>query len=90
VQYQVRVTTGAASAVAVNLAADVTVGFRTLAPIVVSQVYGGGGNAGAPYNRDFIELLNRTDAAIDLTGWSVQYASAAGSTSCKARAGAPN
>jgi len=80
VQYQVRVTTGAASAVAVNLAADVTVGFRTLAPIVVSQVYGGGGNAGAPYNRDFIELLNRTDAAIDLTGWSVQYASAAGST----------
>jgi uncharacterized protein len=27
--------------------------------VVISQVYGGGGNAGAPYNSDFIELFNR-------------------------------
>jgi predicted extracellular nuclease len=46
--------------------------------IVVSQVYGGGGNSGAPYSNDFIELFNRGDAPVDLAGWSVQYASAAG------------
>ena len=29
--------------------------------IVISQVYGGGGNAGATYTHDFIELYNPTD-----------------------------
>ncbi|UQZ34547.1 hypothetical protein C2I18_14080 [Paenibacillus sp. PK3_47] len=41
---------------------------------VISQVYGGGGNSGAKYKNDFIELYNPTDAAIDLTGWKVRYA----------------
>src|SRR5262249_26279082 len=27
--------------------------------VVVSQVYGGGGNTGAPYTNDFVELFNR-------------------------------
>src|SRR5687767_2656670 len=44
--------------------------------IVISQVYGGGGNAGGQFNNDFIELFNRGTAPIDITGWSVQYASA--------------
>ena len=48
--------------------------------LVISQVYGGGGNSGSPWHNDFIELFNPTTAAVDLTGWSVQYASAAGST----------
>ena len=47
--------------------------------IVISQVYGGGGNAGAEYRNDFIELFNRGTEAVDLTGWSVQYAAATGS-----------
>ena len=47
--------------------------------IVISQVYGGGGNSGATYKNDFIELYNRA-AAVDLTGWSVQYASSTGSS----------
>jgi len=46
--------------------------------IVVSQVYGGGGNVGAPYTNDFIELFNRGSSTVSLTGWSVQYASATG------------
>jgi DNA/RNA endonuclease G (NUC1)/uncharacterized protein YjdB len=46
--------------------------------VVISQVYGGGGNVGAPYDRDFVELFNRGKEAIDLTGWTVQYASANG------------
>lgn len=46
--------------------------------IVISQVYGGGGNAGAQYQSDFIELFNRGSVPAMVTGWSVQYAAAAG------------
>lgn len=46
--------------------------------VVISEIYGGGGNSGAIYKNDFIELYNPTSATIDLTGWSVQYISAAG------------
>lgn len=48
--------------------------------IVISQVYGGGGNSGAAYTHDFIELFNRGNSAVSVAGWSVQYASATGST----------
>ena len=48
--------------------------------IVISQVYGGGGNSGATLRNDFIELFNRSHEPVDVTGWSVQYASAAGSS----------
>ena len=44
--------------------------------VVVSQVFAGGGNAGATYANDFVELFNRGATAIDLTGWTVQYAAA--------------
>jgi DNA/RNA endonuclease G (NUC1) len=47
--------------------------------IVISQVYGGGGNGGATYQHDFVELYNPGTIAFDLTGWSLQYASATGS-----------
>lgn len=48
--------------------------------MVISQVYGGGGNTGAPYTHDFVELFNRSSATIDISGWSVQYASSAGTS----------
>ncbi|MEN9644158.1 MAG: hypothetical protein RL238_827, partial [Actinomycetota bacterium] len=48
------------------------------ADIVIGQVYGGGGNTGAPYQNDFIELFNRGTSTVSLVGWSVQYASATG------------
>ena len=47
---------------------------------VINQVYGGGGNSGATFTNDFIELRNLGSTPLDLTGWSVQYASAAGTT----------
>lgn len=49
-------------------------------PIVISQVYGGGNSNGATFKNDFIELFNRGATAVDVSGWSVQYASATGST----------
>ena len=49
-------------------------------PVLISQVYGAGGNSGAIYNSDYIELYNRSEAAVDLAGWSVQYASASGTS----------
>ena len=44
--------------------------------LVISEAYGGGGNSGATLKNDFIELYNPTNAAISVTGWSVQYRSA--------------
>jgi hypothetical protein len=48
--------------------------------VVISQVYAGGGNAGATFTNDYVELLNRGSSSIDLSGWTVQYATAAGTT----------
>ncbi|WP_203981076.1 lamin tail domain-containing protein, partial [Planotetraspora silvatica] len=46
--------------------------------VVISAVYGGGGNAQAVFKNDYIELANTTDHPIDVSAWSIQYASAAG------------
>ena len=52
---------------------------RAVSPdVVISQIYGGGGNSGATLTNDFIELFNRGTSTVSLTGWSVQYASATG------------
>ncbi len=51
--------------------------------VVVSQAYGGGGNAGATNRNDFIELFNRSASPVNVTGWSVQYASATGTSWAK-------
>ena len=46
--------------------------------VVISQVYGGGGNSGATFRNDFVELLNRGTTPVSVEGWSVQYASSMG------------
>ncbi|MEZ5460762.1 lamin tail domain-containing protein [Dokdonella sp.] len=48
------------------------------AQVVISQVYGGGGNSGATYTNDFVELFNRGNSAQSLANWSIQYSSATG------------
>jgi predicted extracellular nuclease len=68
-----------------------TAGFDTCAPaacpavtgsIRISQVYGGGGSSDAAtsFNRDFVELFNAGTSPVNITGWTVQYASSAGTT----------
>ncbi len=49
--------------------------------VVINEVYGGGGNAGATYTNDFIELTNRSSAPVSVDGWSVQYHSGSASGS---------
>jgi predicted extracellular nuclease len=65
---------------AAALAAAFSAPALAASPVVISQVYGGGGNSGASLKNDFIELFNRSSEAVDISGWSVQYASAAGSS----------
>jgi endonuclease G len=48
--------------------------------ITISQIYGGGGNSGATYRNDYVELYNPTNGPVDLGGWTIQYASATGTT----------
>jgi len=50
------------------------------AQVVINEVYGGGGNSGATWKNDFIELYNNSSSPVTLAGWSVQYASSTGST----------
>ena len=50
------------------------------ASVVINEVYGGGGNDGATYKNDFIELVNTSSAPVRMDGWSVQYASANGTS----------
>jgi hypothetical protein len=61
----------ATASITVTVAAHVQTG-----RLVISQVYGGGGNSGSTYTNDFIEIFNPGSAAVSLNGWSVQATSA--------------
>ena len=52
----------------------------TAGRLVISQVYGGGGNNGAPYSNDFIEVFNAGKGVASLKGKSVQFVNATGTT----------
>ena len=65
-----------ASAVVCFLA--VSPAFATSNSVVISQVYGAGGNSGAVLNQDYVELFNLGTTPVSLNGWSLQYRSTAG------------
>jgi 5'-nucleotidase len=48
--------------------------------VVIDEVFGGGGNSGAPFANDYVELYNPTSAPISLAGWSVAYYAKSGNT----------
>jgi hypothetical protein len=48
--------------------------------IVVAEVFAAGGNSGASYANDYVELVNRGSAAVSVGSWTLQYASASGTT----------
>jgi uncharacterized protein len=48
--------------------------------IVVAEVFAAGGNSGASYANDYVELFNRGSGAVAVDGWTLQYASASGTS----------
>lgn len=52
----------------------------SLGQVVISQIYGGGGNNGATYKNDYVEIFNRGTKSQSLNGWSIQQASEIGTT----------
>ena len=66
------------AALAAVAAVVVPTSFAASPNVVISQVYGGGGNSGATLTHDFIELFNRGTTTVSLEGWSLQYGSSAG------------
>jgi hypothetical protein len=48
--------------------------------VVVGEVFAAGGNSGAAYANDYVELFNRGASAVAVDGWTLQYASAASTT----------
>jgi uncharacterized repeat protein (TIGR01451 family) len=50
------------------------------AQLVISQIYAAGGNSGATFKNDFIEIFNRGTTTVDfsVTNYSLQYATSAG------------
>ena len=75
-----RLVVGIVATAALALTAFAPRAFAGTQDLVISQVYGGGGNAGSVYKNDFIELHNRGASSVSLAGWSVQYASSATGT----------
>lgn len=53
----------------------------TTPDVIITEVYGGGGNSGATYTNDFFELYNTTESSVEIGGWSIQYYSATGTSS---------
>src|SRR5437667_6817931 len=48
--------------------------------LVLAEVYAAGGNSGAAYTNDYVELFNRGASPVAVDGWTLQYASAAGTS----------
>ncbi|NYG55666.1 ExeM/NucH family extracellular endonuclease [Nocardioides perillae] len=78
---------GLAAAALAPLAAAPAAAAAPADHLVISEVYGGGGNSGATFTHDFVELFNPTDEAVDLSTWSVQYRSASGTSAQVTRLG---
>src|SRR5690348_9149889 len=48
--------------------------------IVISQIYTRGGETGAIYQNDFIELYNRGNSIVDINGWMLSITTFEGSS----------
>jgi len=48
--------------------------------VVVGELFAAGGNSGASYANDYVELFNRGGGAVAVDGWTLQYATAGGTS----------
>ena len=63
-----------------NYSTSITTTSAGSSNIVISEIYGGGGSNNAYYNRDFVVLYNLSNSPVDLSTWSIQAASATGTS----------
>lgn len=63
----------------VALPGTITAASAASTTLVINEVYVNGGSTGATYTSKYVELFNKSAAAIDLTGLSIQYRSPTGS-----------
>ncbi|ATG50930.1 glutamate--cysteine ligase [Brachybacterium vulturis] len=61
-----------------GLSATAQAAVVTPGDLQLNEIYGGGGNSGAAFQHDFVELVNTGDEDISVDGWSLQYASKSG------------
>ncbi|MBC7977011.1 MAG: Ig-like domain-containing protein [Myxococcales bacterium] len=84
--YKIRVLDVTNVAGGIGVAFTQPAGFTTAAGgncaqgLVISQVYGGGGNNGSVFSNDFIELHNGGSTPVSLAGFAVQFTNATGIT----------
>lgn len=84
--YKVRVTTAVQAVAGQALVSQFTLldafttatDTRCSAGLMISQVYAAGGNSGAIWRNDFVELHNPGNVAVSVAGHTIQYASEAG------------
>lgn len=81
---------GISSPVPVAVAGNGTTAVPPNGALVISQVYGAGGNTGALLNADYLELHNRSNAPLTLLGYSVQYGSPTGTGAWSGRTKLPD
>ncbi|NOG49907.1 MAG: lamin tail domain-containing protein [Chloroflexi bacterium] len=70
----------ALAALALAFAPGAHVAQASASGIVISALNGGGGNSNADFTHDYIELFNAGSTSVDISNWSVQYASSGGDT----------
>ncbi|CAM4049586.1 ExeM/NucH family extracellular endonuclease [Corynebacterium frankenforstense] len=79
-----RTVTAALTAAVTAAAGSIVVPQAVAAPdgsnVVINEVYSGGGNSGAEFNRDFVELFNPTDEPISVEGWTLDQQSTKGNS----------
>lgn len=68
-------------AIALVILAMAAPAFAVSTDVRISQAYGGGGSASATasFNQDYVELFNASGFDVDISGWTIEYASNTGS-----------
>lgn len=65
---------GTCCAAALVVLVSASTAFSAPGPIVISQLFGGGGQTAAGPNGDFVEIFNRSCVAVNLDAYSIQIA----------------
>lgn len=78
---EVTVNAGAAPSIAgneSNSAATSSLQPAAAGDLVFSQIYSNGGNTGSTYQKNYLEIFNRTNNTIDFSGWRIYIATDTG------------